>query len=97
MAPELSPAEALRVLGELNDRALEAHTAFRESSEATKQRKAKWEDLTLQVQSKLRELTHPAALPLFDERKSEEDLTRIQEAAAAVSPEHTLDPAEVPF
>lgn len=74
---DLEPAEALRILTEvsaLNDRALDAFKAYSKSREETKDLKTKWEQLSEQVQSRLKELTHPADLPLFDQRQAEADV-----------------------
>ncbi len=96
----MSPDDAMQALKDIagiNDRALVAHQAFEKSNKETKQLKAKWEDLTLQVQSRLQELTHPTDLPLFDERKAEEDLSRLQAAANAPAPPIEVSPDDAPF
>lgn len=90
----MDPSEAVRVLAEvaaLNDRAILAHQAFAKSQAETKQLRAKWEELAEQVQSRLKELTHPTELPLFDERKAEADLSSLQAAAeGSAAPEPTI-------
>lgn len=94
----MEPEEAKKVLTEvaaLNDRAIDAFKAYEKARDEAKHRKAKWDELSEQVQSRLKELTHPSELPLFDERKAEEDLSRLQ--AQAADPPHTIPDSEVPF
>jgi len=86
--PTLTSETAVQILTELsalNDRAIAAHVQYVALRDKTKEAKTKWDDLAEQVQSRLREVTHPPALPLFDGKQAEEDLTRIQEQAATAS------------
>lgn len=96
---QIDPTEAVKVLVEvaaLNDRAILAFKAFEKSNKETKQCKAKWEELSQQVQSRLKELTHPTELPLFDEKQAEQDLSRIQQESAPPPPFQPLE-EETPF
>lgn len=82
--PEGPEAErALRELGALNDRVLAAFKAMQDAQATAKSRKAKWDELSEELQKKIRRFTHKGDLPLFDAGEREADQARMESAAMA--------------
>lgn len=77
--PEGPDAErVLRELAILNDRVLGAHKAMKDAQATAKAKKDKWDDLSEELQTKLRQWTHKSDLPLFDRVEREQDQAKME-------------------
>ena len=76
--------EALRQLATCYEAVVRAKTAYEAKREAAKTAKASLDLATEALLERVRAVTHPAALPLFDAGQAEQDLTAMVNSAEII-------------
>ncbi len=81
----------------LNDAVLQAAKRHSDAASVAKKRKGEWDDAAKALSDRLRQATHKANLPLFDQGERDAELAGMTENKAETIDAPAVNPDDVPF